>query len=265
MNQRLRRASVIVLCTCVAFLLAAAGHLNKARIIAHAEETYWQPTQFAREVPAGDAVEFTASFVPHADFEDVVVRLGPGLEGFARVQPSTLREIGAGIPVNFSIQLIPPGNANPRKLDSDVSLETSDGDTIHGSRLPVMLTVLSPNLQGIDENDNGVWDYMDIFIRSNVEEEVWPASNQLVKALQDGILYGSDPELASAKMRLLDRAIGCLYSVRPENAARIIKHLEASALNTSIRSKAYIAFGEQLAGSTTYVSVDAGKSQCDFD
>jgi hypothetical protein len=266
MKQLLHRTSAIVLCGCVAsaLLLAAVGRMNSTSIIVHAEETHWQPSLIVQEVPAGDADQIAASFVSPGDFEDVVVRLGPGLDGFARVIPSTLGHIEAGATVDFSIELTPPGNAGAKKLDSAISLETSDGSVIRGSRVPMTLIVTSPNLQGIDSNENGIWDYVDIFIRDNMKEDVWSASNQFVKALQDSLLSGSNPELASVKIKMLDRAVGCMYSVHPEDASRTIKQLEAHVFNTSIRSKAYIAFAEKLAGNTIYASVRTGDSQCDF-
>ncbi|WP_166360904.1 hypothetical protein [Pseudomonas akapageensis] len=118
--------------------------------------------------------------------------------------------------------------------------------------LPVNILIQNPDTVPAADNDgNGVWDYMDIFIQQKYTNSppTQAAARQLSRALQTGLLNADDKRIAMEQAGATDRAVECMFFVQPpKDAARIISELEGAIVNNAARSRAYVTYGEQLAG-----------------
>jgi hypothetical protein len=66
--------------------------------------------------------------------------------------------------------------------------------------------------------------------------------------MQAAILAANNPAASADAATNLQRAIECLYFVRPNDARAVKNNLKAELLNTLERSKAYLRFSDQLGG-----------------
>jgi hypothetical protein len=110
-------------------------------------------------------------------------------------------------------------------------------------------------LEGIDSNNNGVRDDVEIAIYkyapTSEQEPLRKALEQEAKALQAAILAGSSGnsrEIEKAR-RLIDKASDCIFvKLGADGVYRPKINIEAKAVNTDKRAEAYFRFNQALSG-----------------
>lgn len=121
-------------------------------------------------------------------------------------------------------------------------------------------------LAGIDSDSDGVRDDVQRYIALTYpgSEKNRAALTQYAKSEQAALLDAGNREASIAHSREAQRAIECLFFVRPDDADSIHSDLQTKILNTKERSEAYIKANGQLGGQVFFLSDDP-KSGCNFD
>jgi hypothetical protein len=118
--------------------------------------------------------------------------------------------------------------------------------------LPVTVAVQATGSHDdVDADSNGVWDYIDRYIDTtygSASAADKAALRQFSRAIQGALLDSADLSLSLKHAVESDRAMECLFSLRPADAPRLLKDVRAAILNTRARSRAFLMWSEQSAG-----------------
>ncbi len=153
--------------------------------------------------------------------------------------------------------------ANPSSdnvwLKLNINLPVSDQDKID----ELTQNQIIPNLEreesllGIDDNQNGIRDDIDLFIEFHYPElSQQKAVQQLAKSLQNSLSVDTtDIILVKKSNRDNTRAISCIYDrfnspSQLKSPANVIQEIESITSNTKLRLTTYLAFNKALDGTT---------------
>jgi hypothetical protein len=141
----------------------------------------------------------------------------------------------------------PPLHWTPQAVNAKVA----QGQPI-ARPLPVTVAVQATGSDGdVDADSNGVWDYIDRYIDTtygSASAAEKAALRQFSRAIQGALLDSADLSLSLKHAMESDRAMECLFSLRPADAPRLLKDVRAAILNTRARSRAFLMWSEQSAG-----------------
>ena len=120
----------------------------------------------------------------------------------------------------------------------------------------------SEPLEGFDRNHDGVRDDLEKLINQKYpnSERHRAAMRQDAVALQKAILHPDDARSIFPEMM---RAVDCVFYVDADHADDLGRMLEAAAVNTPERVKAYIHFNGVLSG-RSYGGMGVSKNSCDL-
>ncbi len=119
-----------------------------------------------------------------------------------------------------------------------------------------------------DENNNGIWDYVEEYINSEYSssEKLRMALYQYTKSQQDMISKVHDRETGGLYVIERDKASDCIRYIDPENGYKIRQDLLLNVIiNTDEKAGAYLEADRYLGGSYQNTPEDRLKLGCNFD
>lgn len=216
---------------------------------------HWNPDGVNAIVAPGGHTEVQVSLNAVEALGNINLRIVPEIDPYVDVSPSTLNNVKAGdtIQVHITIQA---GTTAPLGL-FDGTIQVRQKTTKPGKGkvlarpLPVHVLIREEEgVAGVDADSNGVWDYIDQYITATYPnaDSLQSGLRQYAKAIQGGLLNADDNNLSLSHATEMDRAIECIYFLRPNDAKNVLSDLKAVILSNESRSRAFIMFSEQSAG-----------------
>jgi hypothetical protein len=155
--------------------------------------------------------------------------------------------------VRLTIHASPTASAGLFSGTIQVRARTQRGQgRVFARPLPITVAIqAAESIPGIDANSNGVWDDIDHYIDSNygsASPNQRAALRQFSRALEGALLNAASKNSSLLYAVASDRATECIYSLRPDDAGRVIQDLKAAILNNRVRSRAFLMWSEQSAG-----------------
>jgi hypothetical protein len=241
----------------------------------------WAPESVSEMVVAGETKTVSVSFTAAQNLGAVDVLVVPELASYVTTNPTSFANITAGQVVNLDITIAVPAGAMPKVVDGTIQIRNPGRPPRNFARpLPVAVTIsvrdagLPPDpgeagtatLEGIDSDNDGVRDDIQRYIALSYpeSERIRAALTQYARTMQASLLDAHSEEMTVRHSHNLQRAIECLYYIRPDNANGVSGKLQAQILNTNERSRAWIIADKHLGGQVFFISDDF-KSSCDFN
>jgi hypothetical protein len=255
----------------------------------------WTPPSVTTTLAPGDTQTIPVSFITPRRLHNVVARVSPELAPYVQVEPRELPSVEEGTTVHLNLRISALPDALPGTIEGKIRLFREfrfHFRTWHGVRvwtfarpvffakpLPIEVTFsvvpVPPDpgeagkatLAGIDSDGDGVRDDIQryiVFSYQNSEKTRAVLLMQYAKSAQMSLLDADNKEASIQHTLSLQRAIECLYYIRPDDAEIVGGELYAQILNTDERSRAWIKAGQHVSGQVFTISDDF-KSTCDFD
>jgi hypothetical protein len=220
-----------------------------------APKVHWTPDTVNAIVEPGGHTEVEVSLNAVKDLGNVVLRIVPELDPFVDVTPSTLNNVKAGDMVTVHITIQAAASTPVGLFDGTIQVRQKTSKPGKGKVLarPLPIQVLirrEEGIAGVDADGNGVWDYIDQYINTTYpdSDSLRAALRQDTKAIEGGLLHADDKNQSLKYATDMDRAIECVFFLRPDDADKVLAELEATILNNKVRSRTFIVFSEQSAG-----------------
>lgn len=106
------------------------------------------------------------------------------------------------------------------------------------------------SIADVDTDGNGVWDYIDTWIRQKYPDNpnIQKSLSLIAKAIQLEMLNSKYKQTAPQVARQIAYSVKCLFKASPDDAPQIQTDLMSTILNTDMRMRAYIEGDGQLGG-----------------
>ena len=116
-------------------------------------------------------------------------------------------------------------------------------------------------LAGIDSDDDGIRDDVQIYIAQTYEDAPTRAAlTQTARAMLDGIEVSADQAASLDNLAAMTRGIECTFSVRGDDASEALGGLRDVVVNTRARLGAFLALDAQAGGGTFIAASDPATS-----
>ena len=222
---------------------------------ASAIPVHWSPGSVNAIVTRGQTVELQVSFDAVQALDNVYLRVVPEIAPYVSVSPSALNNVKAGDRITIRVGVQAAANASLGLINGTIQVREITSKPGQGRVFPrpLPVTVLIKDEERVsapDADNNGVWDYIDQYIAATFPNDppTRVALRQFARATEGALLHADNKAASLQFAEAGDRAIECVFSIRPQDAAQILSELEAAILNTKLRSRAYLMFSEQSAG-----------------
>ncbi len=235
-----------------AALLLFSSIFNSANA---ATPVHWTPDAVNAVVGQGERTEVQASFDAVEALGNISLRVVPEIAPYVTVVPSTLNNVKAGDRITIRISVQAATSSPLRLFEGTIQVrQTTTGPgngRVFARPLPVHVLIREQEgIAGVDADNNGVWDYVDQYINATYANDpnTRVALRQFARAIQNSLLHAADKSLSLRYAEEGDRAIECVFSMRPQDARKVLLELKATILNNATRSRAFMMFSEQSAG-----------------
>lgn len=219
-----------------------------------APPVHWSPDAINVTVELGASETVVVSLNAVEDLGNISLRLAPELKSVASISPSNFSNVAAGNTITVTVNVAVPTSAAPGLFDGTLQVRgqpNKKGKTrVLARPLPVNILIQEPQLRGVDADQNGVWDYIDTYIKSQYEGNapLITALRQYAKAFQGGLLNAEDRDASLGYAYDLDRAIECVFYLRSDDAYDVLEDAKAVILNNKTRTETWLVFSDQSAG-----------------
>jgi len=234
-----RRARVCRL-TMVFIIAFGVAHLAAAT-----PPVSWSQPSLSATVPPGGSTRTTITLRASEALGPVTLRVVPEIAPYVQLEPASFSNIAAGDIKEIVVTFRAP--AAEGMFDGTLQVR---GKKTFARPLPITLTVRQDSLVGTDSNGNGVWDYVEEYVTQKYASS--PATvallNTFARHLQSAIVLADDRAASIENATTMFRSIECLHYLRPTDFGRVTNDVKGALLNNMVRSRAYIHFGDQLAG-----------------
>jgi len=218
----------------------------------------WGKDSVYAVIPRDGGTNMTVEMTAMDSLGNVGIEIVPELRPYLTVSPDKLTNVVAGAKSTLTLK-ISAGNVAPLgRLAGNIKVRAIVARKGNGRTFPKVLpvvlvirekedTIVAPDLDG-----NGVWDYVDNYINATYpgaeNEKLRKGCRQFSRSIQGALMNCQDKDLSIHYGSSSDRAIECISSIRPSNYREIVGGVNASILNTKLRSEAYVIYNEQCAG-----------------
>lgn len=228
----------------------------------------WTPKKLTIEQTQGALSSYDVSVKLTENTAAFIVDLGPNLSKWVTASPASFEQASAGEVINITLILNLPPDASVKNRNGTIKLRSrkrENGQNVIAKPLPVLLKINKqsnagkPNhpgkagketLLGIDKDNNGVRDDIQIYIAATYpdEEAVRLALTEIAKQYQIVLMQTDIPDTALNNAIKMERNSECLWAIKGESAMDIGSALHAEIFNTKTRSIEYIKFSDSLGG-----------------
>jgi len=245
--------------TFLAFIALATGITLWSSNALAAPAVRWEQGSVKVALPQGQSRLFVLTLTAQDNIPSTTVRVVPALQPYVTVTPANIPPLQKGQNVPVTLNISAPIAAALATIEGTVQLRQS-GDSPNRTfpqPLPVTVTVITKaaddlppdpgeagkaTLAGIDSNNNGVRDDVEIYIATIEPNSAKhrEALKSFAVAIQRQLLQTNKSEAYEAA-RVTDRAMDCLDYVGKFDENKW-KEVEALMVNTKARFSAYQAF-----------------------
>jgi len=218
----------------------------------------WNPAALNAIVPRNGQTNVNVSLNALEALGNVTFEIVPELNPYIVLSPSGATDIHAGDTIPIRVTFRAGVDAPLRLFEGNIKVREETTRTGKGQVLPLPLPVYlivraaEDTIASSDTNTNGVWDYIDQYIENTYpgteNHQVRAGARQYARSIEGGLLNAENKTLSIQFAQSADRAMECIYSIRPQDARQLISQLEAAILNTPLRSRAFGMFSDQSAG-----------------
>lgn len=216
---------------------------------------HWSPDAVNAIVARNGRTEVQVSFDAVEALGNVTLRVVPEIAPYVSVTPSSLNNVKEGDRVTVRITIQSTATAPLGLFDGTIQVREVTSKPGQGRVLarPLPVTILireEETVAGVDADNNGVWDYIDQYINTTYPDDANTrvALRQFARAIEGGLLHADDKTTSLRYAEDGDRAIECVYFLRPQDARQVLSASKSAILNTNLRSRSYLMFSEQSAG-----------------
>jgi hypothetical protein len=246
----------------------------------------WTPRKLTIEQTQGALSSYKISVKLTENTTSFVVDLGPNLSKWITASPASFEQVSAGEIINITLILNLPPDASVKNRNGTIKLRSrirENGQNVIAKPLPVLLKInkqknaYKPNppgqagketLLGVDKDNNGVRDDIQIYIAETYPDEVAVrlALTEMAKQYQIILMQTDMPDTALNNAVKTMRHGECLDYIKGSIAADMLSELRARMFNTNDRSIEYIKYSDSLGGEfISFRPVKYWKNSCAFD
>jgi hypothetical protein len=252
------KKTVIIVSSAVVLIAAALGVS-----FAVDKGVTWTPGQVSATAVWAKASTSSISFVSDKNLNKVDVRIDPALQPYLSVAPASLGKVSKDQQVTLTLTFAVASNTPPHVVSGNLTLFKDNGAAKVFGALPVTVSLeplaLPPapgdagkaTLEGIDSDHDGIRDDIQRYIALTYwsKPEIAAGLRQYAMAFQDSLVGADSKEVSLVNQAKSAKARECLrFRLGLEEGYQAFKQLQAFALNTEARSRAYIAYNSQLGG-----------------
>lgn len=210
----------------------------------------WNPRSLALSIGPGQTETVELQLQANTALNHVTLRLSNrNVARYVNIAPSVLGNLKGGdirtVRISFTM---PPSGENARRLRN--SIRVFSGRQRLAGALPFVVTLRrDDDVRGTDVDGNGIRDDIDQYIaRTFPDPNARAAAIQFATALQSSLLDASNHDDSITHATELYRSVECMGSIAGDAGDDALDALKAVTLNNNARTRAYLAFNEQIVG-----------------